>query len=484
MSRARPADVLEAAGHELLPVEVIGPVTGRAQPFLGEVEHGRHLGRPGQRRALGEDARALFQAEGMYRDVLRRQGEHLFERGAEALGIVPRQARDQVHVHREAADRAHLFQRGEDIRGRVPPADGLEHRVGHGLRVDAHAVHPVRAQDAQLLLRDRVGPSGLHRELAQRGELEAFLQLFTDALELPRGERRGRAAAEIQRHRPQAERPALLPRRLDLLFQRVEEGRDELHALFHRLADEAAVGAARRAEGHAEIEADVLFLQRGLGRERMARGVEAQGRAARRNVVVFGEAPQRLVLAETASEQRREQLARPHAGQRAPGGLFVPCGERGAVHRVLDEPLLGPLASERIRRVGVVHPREAAEHAAPMQDAARRGHLRGAMKTDLHPLARRGAPGVLRAFLRKERQKHLFDRVSIFMPRTVQLHILSPLPPPAKTTVGKGAGNDTVLLYQTVRKKTTVKIIEKSRDSGEKTLKKSFIFRKKHWKFF
>jgi hypothetical protein len=57
------------------------------------------------------------------------------------------------------------------------------------------------------------------------------------------------------------------------------------------------------------------------------------------------------------------------------------------------------------------------------------------------------------------------------------------LPPPAKTTVGKGAGNDTVLLYQTVRKKTTVKIIEKSRDLKENSLKKSLILRKKHWKF-
>src|SRR5699024_2172408 len=62
----------------------------------------------------------------------------------------------------------------------------------------------------------------------------------------------------------------------DIQQQRVEEGLHELHALLYGLADEAAIGAARRAEGYAHVEADVPLVQAPRRLLRREGGVEAE----------------------------------------------------------------------------------------------------------------------------------------------------------------------------------------------------------------
>ena len=59
-ARLCPADVFKAAGHELLPVQIVGRVALRGQPVVREVEHFRHLGRGRRWRTLQRNAGAFF----------------------------------------------------------------------------------------------------------------------------------------------------------------------------------------------------------------------------------------------------------------------------------------------------------------------------------------------------------------------------------------------------------------------------------------
>ena len=197
----------------------------------------------------------------MYGDVLRREREHLLERGAKAVRRVAGKPRDQVHVHGEAAGLAHEAQRVENILRGVAAADGPEHAVVERLGIDADAVDPVRAQHVQLVGRDGVGPAGLDGELAQGAEVERRLELRAQRVELARRERGRRAAADVERHDAQPRFAHGLGGRGDLTGERLQKLRHERHALFHRLAHEAAIGAARRAKRDANIQAHILAAE-------------------------------------------------------------------------------------------------------------------------------------------------------------------------------------------------------------------------------
>ncbi len=283
----------------------------------------------------------------MHRDVLRRQRQHLRQRRGKAVGGVRGESRDQIHIDCHAAHGAHPFKRGDDVRRRVPATDGLEHRVRHGLRVHADPVHAVTAQDAQLLLRDRIRTARLDGVFAQGGQVKPLFKHRAQPVKLRRRERGRRTAAHVDRHGAEPQRSRRGRRSGDLLLQRRQKGRDQLHALFHRLADEAAVGAAGRAEGNAHIEADVLLPQACGGLHGLAARVEAERRALRGDVELLDEAAQGLLLAEALPQLRLKQLPRPHAGQRAPDGLLPPRAQRRAVHGVLYEALAFPVLLQR-----------------------------------------------------------------------------------------------------------------------------------------
>ena len=76
-ARLAPADVLEAAGHVLLPVEVVGRVALVAQAALRAFQHFPHLVRCRKPQAVEIEIRALFEREGVHRHVRRPQRQNL-----------------------------------------------------------------------------------------------------------------------------------------------------------------------------------------------------------------------------------------------------------------------------------------------------------------------------------------------------------------------------------------------------------------------
>ena len=76
-------------------------------------------------------------------DVVRAASDALIQRLPEALRRVGGQTRDEIHVHMGKAHGGGQFHGGENIRRRVPAADGLQHLVVQRLGVDADAVGSV-----------------------------------------------------------------------------------------------------------------------------------------------------------------------------------------------------------------------------------------------------------------------------------------------------------------------------------------------------
>ena len=148
----------------------------------------------------------------------------------------------------------------------------------------------------------------------------------------------------------------------------------------------------------------------------MARRVAAESGARRRHIIVADKMPERLVLAHAAFEQRGKDLARPHARERAPGGVLMAGGERGAVHRVFDKPLADALGNKLIRHLTVLR----ARHAAPAlpaarQEAACRRIAFAPVERDLHPVPFRLSVRIEGPLVREKRQQHLLDRILIGM---------------------------------------------------------------------
>ena len=143
-------------------------------------------------------------------------------------------------------------------------ADGFQDGIGHGLRVNADAVNAVPPQDQELFPRDGVGAPGLHGPLPESGEIRFPLQMQKQLIQLPGGERRGGAAAHVDRHHPQSGVSHLFRHGGKLQPQRRQKGRNLRGAASRGLADEAAVGAAGGAEGDADIKAHVLRVQGGV----------------------------------------------------------------------------------------------------------------------------------------------------------------------------------------------------------------------------
>ena len=272
------------------------------------------------------------------------------------------------------------------------------------------------AQNTQLFLGYGVGPAGLDGVFLQMGEVELRFQPRAEPLQLRRGERGGRAAAEVDRQYPQPQRLHLCGDGGELPLQRLKKRRDQLHALFHGLAHEAAVGAARRAERDAHIEADVLRRHGALRRKGVAARVQAEDSAFCAHVELLAELPQRLLFAEALPLQRAEELAGPHAREPAPGGSGMPRGERGAVHGVLDQSLAFPIRLQlRTERVAADSSTAVKAPPVPDEQAGRRREARAAAEPDLHPLSLRLPRRVDGTLVGIERQQHLLHRIFIFV---------------------------------------------------------------------
>ena len=93
----------KAAGHELLPVEIVWRVTGSTETLPGKVEHCCDLIGTRDGDLLKSDARALFQRQGMDGYVFRTQSEHLFNSIPKPSALSPGEPGDEIHVHIKAA---------------------------------------------------------------------------------------------------------------------------------------------------------------------------------------------------------------------------------------------------------------------------------------------------------------------------------------------------------------------------------------------
>ena len=334
VSRLRPADVFKAAGHELLPVKIIRRVPRRFELFTRIAEHFADGLPVRQRRTLGEKARALFERERVHRDILGPQRDHLAHRVGKALRRIAGETRDEIHVEGELREFFH--HRHRLLRSGVVPPDLLEHRVRHRLRVDAHAVHAVRDEHRELFLRHGVRPPGLDGELPAGGKIKARLRVRKQPVELRRRERRGRAAADVYRNDAP---PGSLYRRgsrAHLLLERVEIIRDALQKLRRVHAHRAAIGAARRAERDADVQAHVLRRERRFGACRGALGGERERRTLFRHTERFGQHPHGGGLGQAVLlHEPREELCRTHTGKAAPLRLRHADVQRSAVEREL-----------------------------------------------------------------------------------------------------------------------------------------------------
>mgnify|MGYP006982910260 CR=1 FL=1 len=132
-SRAAPADVLKAAGHVFLPVEIVGRVARRAERGLRTGQHLRHIVRRGKLHPPGIEVRALFEGQRVDGHVLRGQRQHLPQRIGKRRGVIAGQARDKVHIHSVIARCARRLIGGHGLRRSVAAADPRKDGVVHGL---------------------------------------------------------------------------------------------------------------------------------------------------------------------------------------------------------------------------------------------------------------------------------------------------------------------------------------------------------------
>ena len=177
----------------------------------------------------------------------------------------------------------------------------------------------MRAQHAQLFFVDRVGTARFDRELGETSKVEILLQFCEQAVHLVGGQRGRRAAAHVERLDVQPQLAHELPRRGDLVEKRLQIRLDERERLFHTLGDEAAIGAARRAERDADIERDIVRFQLRRGADTSVRRLNGEAGARGRDAVELLQFLFRTFFAALA-DQRERDLAGTHAGQTAPRG--------------------------------------------------------------------------------------------------------------------------------------------------------------------
>ena len=372
--------------------------------------------------ALKRDAAAFFEGQRVDGDVVRAHGEHLVEAAAEALGRVLGKTGDEVHVDVGEACRHHLAHGAADVVRRVAAADGGEDAVLHRLGVDGNAGDAVCAEDGELFGVDGVGAARLDGGLRKGGEIEAPLEPCEQTVHLLRRERGRRAAAHVEGLDMQAEGADHRARLLDLVEKGGEVGLDEGEGLLHALRDEAAVGAAGRAERDADVERDVVRLEVVLHAKSRFGGLEREAGAPRRDgvdLLKLGEdGGGRLAL----TQKRHGDLARAHAGETAPCGGdakdLLRRAEEAQAQREAALPFLFVVRAGEGIAVAVGGGFAAAAQLSGDADAVRVLGQRDARRARV--LVRDGA--VDGPLVGEEGEQALLDRVFFIMPNELELH--------------------------------------------------------------
>ena len=333
-----PAHVLQAAGHILLPVEVIGRVAPGGQGLVGVADHGLHRLLGGQPAPVGEQVCALLQRQGMDRDVGGIQRQDPVQRIGKARRIISRQAGDQIHVDAGKAGGNSLAEGPLHICRRVPAAHVLQDPVVHGLGIDAHTVGSQGSDQGQLLLIQGVGPSTLHRIFYQPGPVKMPVNLFHQQANLFGGQDCGCAAADVEGPDVLPGPPQGLPHRLNLPQQAVQIGSQQLAGAAGGLTHKGAIGAAGGTEGNAHVDGNVPGLKKPGSLHRKAAGGHTELSPLRAHKEGLLQQPVRLGGTAAGQQAAGGQLGGPDPGQGPPGRGRRQMGQGSQIVAPLQDP--------------------------------------------------------------------------------------------------------------------------------------------------
>ena len=418
-----PAHIFKAAGHVLLPVQVVGGEAGGAQGGVGIVQHLRHRFRRRDGAALQRQAAALLQRQRVDGDVVRAAFDALVQRVPESLRRVGGQSGNEIHVHMGEAHGGGQLHGGQNIRRRVPPPDGLQYPVIQRLGVDADAVRPVVQQHLQLLPLDGVGTARLDAVLHHAAEIETAVEMGQQVIHLRRRQGGGGAAAHIEGFDAQPRVLYHLRRQRDLPLQRLQIRLHQLEGPLHRLRDEAAIGAAGGAEGDADVQGDVVGRQPLLGGDAGLGRLDAHSAAGRRHLIGVRQLTVRLAGRHAAAQQPGRQLGGPHAGETAPGGNAAQDLHRGLEKAHFQRPLTQSLLLIGGQRRVDAHAGKTAALPSLIADAGGRGGVCGPLrKLDPGAAVLRRVRVVDGPLVGEKRQQVLLDGVAVVVTGEDQLH--------------------------------------------------------------
>ena len=393
----------------------------------GVVQHLPHRLRRGNGLPLQQNAAALFQRQRVDGDVVRPEGKALVQRAAEALGGVRRQTRNEIHIHMGKAHghgQSHGF---FDVRGRMPPADGLQNAVLQGLGVHADAVAAMIQQHPQLLAVDGIGSAGFDAVFGAARQVKTPVQMGQKTIHLVGGEGGGRAAAHIKALDVQTQLFHHLRRLGDLPQQHRQIRLHKPKALFHRLRHKAAVGTAGGAEGDADVEGDVLRTEVFLGFQPRLRRLDAKLPAGLGHAVGVAQDRVHLSGGHALLQIARGQLGGADAREGAPGGSHPRDLLSGLEKTQLHRPLAQALLFIFVGFGGDDHAGDAFFRAAAIAERRDGGGIfRRLRQSDdrLIFLLRRRI--VHRPLLREKGQQALLHGIAGVVPFQDQLHSLSP----------------------------------------------------------
>ena len=245
-------------------------------------------------------------------------------------------------------------------------------------------------------------------------------QRLHEPAQLGRRERRGRTAADIQRADRPAGRTQQVARMGDLAYQRVEIRLQQAGKALDGRADEAAVGAACRAERDADIDGHVLRPQQLRCLYRGLRGLDAQAAALRRDMVARAQELFRLGGRPALQQGARRELRRADAGQAAPGGRLAQAHGR---------LIIGVLQQAAARRhVGLRRAQAAAGAArfAVQRDLGRgREPDRAGVQGRNRPVTGKRLRHRLHRLLREQGELELLNGIAVVVAAQEQLHAIA-----------------------------------------------------------
>ena len=317
---AAPTHVLKAAGHILLPVEVVGDETCGPQGRGGIVQHGLHGRSIGNGETFHENAAALFQRQRVDGDVIGPQFQTFVQRTVEALRCIRRQTCDEVHVDVGEPVGPHQLHGPHRIRRDMAAADGGEDVILHGLRIHADPCDAVTFQNGQFFGGDGIRTADLYRDLRTGGEIEGFFQSRQDGIHLIRRQDAGGAAAHVEGAGPQMVFPHHFSPSPDLRDQGLYIGLHQRKTSLHALTDKGAVGATGGTEGNTHIQVDIpLFqpLQRLIAH---GTSLQSQRRPVLRDEIARLQFPLGFLRGLALHQRPCDGLVGSDAGEHPPGG--------------------------------------------------------------------------------------------------------------------------------------------------------------------